>query len=209
MKRKTSGTTALGVCEQSGGQSVAGAEFCRIQSVILEECRQALSKVDPAAVDKLVGLILGADKVFFVGVGRVLLSLQSTAKRLAHFGIRTYYVGQVTEPAITDKDLLIVGSGSGESLVPVAIARKAKQCGAKVIHIGSNPESSLSPITDIFVRIPVCTKLKRPDEIVSQQPMTTLFDQSLLLFGDALALMIMRRRKLDMPTLWRNHANLE
>ncbi len=178
-------------------------------NLILDECRLALSKIDPVAVDTLIEAVMSAEKIFFVGVGRVLLALQAMAKRLNHLGLDTYYVGQITEPAITDRDLLIVGSGSGESLIPVAIAKKAKSFGAKIAHIGSNPESSLKPVTDVFVRIPVCTKLAGPDEINSQQPMTSLFDQCLLIFGDALAGMIIQRKRLDRKALWHYHANLE
>jgi 6-phospho-3-hexuloisomerase len=138
-----------------------------------------------------------------------MLSLQGVAKRLAHLGLDTCCVGDITEPAITERDLLIVGSGSGESLIPVAIAQKAASFGATVAHIGSNADSTIAPVTDIFVRIPVRTKLAREDEIDSQQPMTSLFEQCLLLFGDAVALMIIERRGLEMPALWRCHANLE
>lgn len=177
--------------------------------LILAECRVALSRIDPAAAERLLNAILDSDKVFFIGVGRVLLSLEAIAKRLNHLGLDTVVVGQIIEPAITGRDLLVVGSGSGETLFPVVIARKAKLLGAKVAHIGSNPESSLKPVTDIFVRIPVRTKLARPDEVDSQQPMTSLFEQSLLLFGDSLACMIVSRRKLDLKSLWQRHANLE
>jgi 6-phospho-3-hexuloisomerase len=177
--------------------------------LILSECRQALGRVDPAAVEELVAAILGAEKVFFIGVGRVMLALMAMAKRLSHLGIHTCIVGEITEPAITNRDLLIIGSGSGESLIPVAIGKKAKSFGARIVHIGSNSESSLKPLTDIFIRVPVRTKLARPDEIDSHQPMTSLFEQSLLLFGDALAGIIIRRRNLDLKSLWQFHANLE
>ena len=194
---------------QQGNEKPGPISYQESVDIILRECSLALSKVDPQAVDELIEAILAAQQIFFVGVGRVLLSLQGMAKRLAHLDLKTCYVGQITEPAITDQDLLIVGSGSGESLVPVAIAKKARTLGAKIAHIGSNPESSLAPITDVFVRIPVRTKLGKNDEIDSQQPMTSLFEQCLLLFGDALAGMIIERRQLDVKSLWRCHANLE
>ena len=63
--------------------------------------------------------------------------------------------------------------------------------------------------TDIFVRIPVSTKLNLPNEVPSVQPMTSLFEQSLLLLGDTLALMIIREKNIDMKSLWQYHANLE
>ncbi|SFJ71702.1 6-phospho-3-hexuloisomerase [Thermoflavimicrobium dichotomicum] len=176
---------------------------------ITNELSTTLSKINGEDVHKLLLEIQKAEKVFFVGVGRVLLSLQAIAKRLAHLGINTYVVGQITEPAITEKDLLIVGSGSGETAFPLIIAKKAKQFNARVAHIGANPESSIREFSDLFVKIPVSTKLQLPDEIPSVQPMTSLFEQSLLLLGDTLALMIIREQNIDMRSLWKYHANLE
>ena len=40
--------------------------------VILQECRLALGKVDPQAVDALITAVLSAERIFFVGVGIVL-----------------------------------------------------------------------------------------------------------------------------------------
>lgn len=176
---------------------------------IIDELSKTLDSVSEDQVSKLIELIENADKVFFIGVGRVLLSLEAIAKRLAHLGIRTYVVGQITEPAITENDLLIVGSGSGESAVPLAIAKKAKKFNAKVAHIGSNPNSSMKEFSDLFVRIPVQTKLYLPDEISSVQPMTSLFEQALLLLGDTIALQMVKEKNLDMKDLWQYHANLE
>ncbi|SEP22411.1 6-phospho-3-hexuloisomerase [Propionispora vibrioides] len=176
---------------------------------ILEECETALGKVKEDDVKQFIELLLEAEKVFFIGVGRVKLAVEAFAKRLAHLGIATYIVGQITEPAMTDKDMLVVASGSGESLVPVAIARKAKQIGGKVVHLGSNPQSSLAPITDLMVRIPVQTKLYLADEIQSQQPMSSLFEQTLLLLGDTIAKMIVEKEQIELKSLWQFHANLE
>jgi 6-phospho-3-hexuloisomerase len=176
---------------------------------VLDEIERALAAVDPADVDALVEALLAAEKVFAVGVGRVMISLQAFAKRLNHLGIATYCVGDVNEPAITGRDLLLVGSGSGESAVPVVIAQIAKEHGARIAHVGSNPHSSLAPITDVFVRIPVRTKLNLPDELGSKQIMSSLFEQCLYLLGDTVSLMIARQQELDLAILWQYHANLE
>lgn len=176
---------------------------------VLEELGRALGAVDRDSVEKFVQAVLEAEQVYFVGVGRVLLSLQAICKRLAHLGIRTHYVGEITEPAITDKDLLVVGSGSGGSLFPLGIAKKAHAIGAKIVHIGSNPNSEMKDLCEFMVRIPVRTKNYLEDEIDSVQPMTTLFEQGLLIFGDAVAKMIIDERNIDMKSLWKYHANLE
>lgn len=177
--------------------------------LILEELHTSLGAVKAEEVDRFIEEITGARRVFFIGVGRVQLSLKAMAKRFFHLGIQTHIVGDITEPAITERDILIVGSGSGESKVPVAIAQIAKKHGARIVHIGSNPNSTIAPITDLMVRIPVRTKLNLEDEIESRQIMSSLFEQSLLLFGDAVALTIAKRRNLDLKQLWEYHANLE
>lgn len=179
-------------------------------AAVLDELKRTLDSIDPASVERLAQAILEADQVFFVGVGRVLLSLQCVCKRLAHLGIKAHYVGEITEPAITKNDLLIVGSGSGASLFPLGIAKKARSAvDCKIVHIGSNPNSEMKDIADFMVRIPVRTKFYLEDEIDSCQIMTSLFEQSVLLLGDILAKLIVEQRQLDMKALWQYHANLE
>ena len=178
-------------------------------ALVLDEIHGALCAVDRAQVEALLDALQAADKVFFVGVGRVMLSLQAIAKRLNHLGIEAHCVGDINEPAITDRDILIVASGSGESVIPVAIARIAHRHGATIVHIGSNPHSSLAAITRLFVRIPVQTKLGLPGEMPSRQVMSSLFEQTLYILGDTVALMLVDRRQLVIKDLWAFHANLE
>ena len=188
---------------------MAEATYKQTADLVLGELQISLGSIDPESVEKLIGLVFGSRKVFFVGVGRVMLSLQAIAKHWAHLGIDTHLVGEITEPAITADDLLIVGSGSGTTLFPAGIARKAHSIGAKIVHIGSNPNSPLKDIVCLMVRIPVRTKYYLEDEIDSNQPMTSLFEQTLLLLGDIVAKMIIDRKELDMKSLWQYHANLE
>ena len=183
--------------------------FTKKKEEVLSEIDDALSGVDEAAIKRLLFEILTAKQVFFVGVGRVMLVLQCIVKRLAHLGISAHYVGEITEPAIKPDDLLIVGSGSGTTLFPLAIASKAKSLGAKIIHIGSTVDSPMSEYADFMVRIPVRTKHYMNDEVDSSQPMTSLFEQSVLLLGDILAGLIIEEKSLDLKQLWMHHANLE
>jgi Predicted sugar phosphate isomerase involved in capsule formation len=186
------------------------AEYKETESAVLKELTRTLDSIDPASLEKLKNDILSADQVFFVGVGRVMLSLESICKRFSHLGIRAHCVGDITEPHLNPEDLLIVGSGSGTTLFPLAIAKKARETvGCRIAHIGSAVNSPVDDYADYLVRIPVRTKLYLEDEIDSCQPMTTLFDQSLLLVGDILAKMIIDEKHLDMKSLWQYHANME
>ncbi|MDO4344756.1 MAG: 6-phospho-3-hexuloisomerase [Eubacteriales bacterium] len=185
-------------------------QYEKARTDVLAELDKTLGSIDAKSLERLVEEILGAEQVFFVGVGRVMLALQCVCKRLAHLGIQAHYVGEITEPAITKNDLLIVGSGSGASLFPLGIAKKARNTvDCRIVHIGSNPNSEMKDICDFMVRIPVRTKFYLEDEIDSCQPMTSLFEQSVLLLGDILAKMIIEQRELDMKSLWKYHANLE
>ena len=178
-------------------------------ALILKEITMACDTVNEAQADLLVDAVLAAEKIFLIGVGRVKLSLEAFSKRLNHLGIKAFVVGDINEPAITEKDLLIVGSGSGETVIPLSIARIAKRYNAKVAHIGSNPESSLKELTDVFVRIPVKTKLNLPDELNSEQIMSSLFEQTLYIVCDSVAMTIAGRKSLVIKDLWQYHANLE
>ena len=186
------------------------AAYRETEKAVLTELTHTLDSIDPASLERLKNDILSADQVFFVGVGRVMLSLESICKRFSHLGIRAHCVGDITEPHLNPEDLLIVGSGSGTTLFPLAIAKKARETvGCRIAHIGSALNSPVDDYADYLVRIPVRTKLYLEDEIDSCQPMTTLFDQSLLLTGDILAKMIIDEKHLDMKSLWQYHANME
>ena len=191
-----------------GGRILMGG-FENAYTTVLEELKATFESINESEIEELITIITNSDQVFFVGVGRVLLSLKSIAKRWSHLGIKCVVVGDITEPAIKKNDVLIVGSGSGESIVPLEIAKKAKDLQAVVVHIGSNGESSISKLSDLFVRIPVQTKLYLDDEIPSSQPMTSLFEQMLLLLGDVVGLMIIKEKSINLDSLWEFHANLE
>ena len=170
------------------------SSFRDCERIIVQELADVLDHMDETQIDALVNLIANARKVFFVGVG--------------HLGVDTVMVGQITEPAICGQDLLIVGSGSGKTGFPLFIAGKAKSFGAKVARIGIVEDCPMKQYTDLFVHVPAAGKPGSGTK-PSQQPMTSLFEQSLLLVGDAIAMSMVRKRDIDLDSLWEYHANLE
>ena len=188
---------------------ISESDFHSLRNAINQEIGEVLGRVDGKEVERLVDEILNAEKVFFVAVGRVFLSLQCFAKRLAHLGIESHVVGSVNEKAITDKDLLIAASGSGESIMPVEIAKKARKFNARIGLITSARESTLKNIADFAVHLPCPTKNDPDFGVKSIQPMSTLFDQALHVFGDVAAMIIQKKQGLSKEELWMYHANLE
>jgi len=176
---------------------------------ILSEIRQVLDRVWDEEIDKLVDELMGAEKVFIFAVGRVFLALECLGKRLGHFGIDCQIVGSINEKPIGPSDLMLIASGSGESKLPAEIAGIAKSKGARLALITSARESTIKSISDVVVHLPCPTKNDVSAGITSIQSMSTLFDQSLHIFGDVVALAIQSRKGFTNEELWKYHANLE
>ena len=177
-----------------------------------------LTNLELSEVENFLNLTLNSEKVFLVGVGRVMLMLKAFAKRLRHLGINSNVVGETTEPPITNNDLLIVGSGSGESLIPISISKKAKIIGAKIALITTRKKSTISKISDQIIILPCPNKVNQSsvnNNIITNnldersQIMTSLFEQALLLFSDIICLMIKDKKGLKEEEIKKHHANLE
>lgn len=177
---------------------------------ILHELQRSLSCVKEQELDELVSALLQPNRrVLCVAVGRVMLSMKAWIKRMKHLGIDINYVGSETEQAVHPGDLLLVASGSGESLFPVGIARKAKSLGVQIAYIGCTPGSTADTLADMRVILPGKTKNSGDDGFTSVQPMSTLFEQELFLLGDVVALEMMERCGLKEADVKAQHANLE
>jgi 6-phospho-3-hexuloisomerase len=185
------------------------ARYHALAQAVTNEVAQVLSRVEPDEVDRLAGHLTRAQKVFVFAVGRVFLSLQCLAKRLAHLGLDVQVVGSITEKPITQNDLLLIASGSGESKLPAEIARIAGKHAARIALITSADSSTIKSLADAVVHLPCPTKADARRGVQSIQFMSTLFDQSLHLFGDVLCLMLQEKMGLTDEVLWKRHANLE
>lgn len=178
--------------------------------LILRELGETLPTVDENQLHTLVDEICIADRrIYVMGVGRVMISLKAWVKRLKHLAININYVGDETEMPLRPDDLLIVGSSSGESVLPKEIARIAKKLGGKIFYIGCSSHSTIACEADFHLIMKGRTKLKRPDEYQSSQPMSTLFEQQFYLLGDVVALMVMKKRNITEEDIKDCHANLE
>ena len=64
--------------------------YKKAMHLILNECGEILDRVDPDQTEAFIEMLLSSRRVFFIGVGRVRLSLEAMAKRFAHLGIETH-----------------------------------------------------------------------------------------------------------------------
>jgi 6-phospho-3-hexuloisomerase len=183
-----------------------------ISLAILKELEGALQQIDPKNADELADAIIGADKVFVAGTGRSQMMIRGLAMRLMHLGFKAYVVGETVTPAIEPSDILIIGSGSGETATLTVMANKTKKVGAKLALITIYPESTIGKLADIVVQIPAATTKSNKDSgAKSIQPGANMFEQSMLLFCDATVMRIIDKNNIvdSNAALMKTHANLE
>jgi 6-phospho-3-hexuloisomerase len=178
-------------------------------STIMEELRRAENQISDQAAEQLVNGMLESKKVFAAGAGRSGFMGKSFIMRLMHMGLDAYVVGETVTGTFEKDDILIIGSGSGETKSLISMAEKAKAIGGKVAVVTINPESTLSKLADFTVKLPGAPKDKKDDDQRTIQPMGSLFEQTLLLFYDAVILRFMEKKGLNSTVMYGKHANLE
>lgn len=176
---------------------------------IIEELQHAVSFIQEAEADRLADRLLQADKVFVAGAGRSGFMAKSFAMRLMQMGYNAYVVGETVTPSIGKGDLLVIGSGSGETKALVSMTQKAKTLEAGVALVTIFPESAIGKLADVIVRLPGSPKDKEISRSNTIQPMASLFEQTLLIFYDAVILKCMERREITGSEMYDRHANLE
>ncbi len=179
-------------------------------SQILDELGETVGHVRSDMAEKLVDTIIDAQTVFVAGAGRSGLAMKSFAMRLMHIGFDTYVVGETVTPNITDKDVLLIGSGSGSTSSLVAGTNKAHAIGAAICLITIDANSPIGKLAEVVLTIPAPSpKVNRDLGFRSVQPMGSLFEQSLLLTLDAIVLRLMERTGKTPELMFTRHANLE
>ena len=176
---------------------------------ILFEIEQVLTQIEQGSIERLVAALRTGRRVVTIGAGRVGLATKGFAMRLGHLGIAAYALGDMTVPSLGVKgDVVLIASGSGETPSIAILAETAKRSGATLVLVTGNPDSRMGRIADVVVHIPAPTKASK-GAIESRQPMTTLNEQCLQIFFDALVLVLMHELGETDKTMHARHSNLE
>jgi 6-phospho-3-hexuloisomerase len=176
---------------------------------ILNEINAVLNLVDESQVQSLVDAIAEANKIVVCGAGRVGMATRGFGMRLGHLGLKAFTLGDSVVPSIGEGDLFLVSSGSGETQTIYDLVEIAKKNNAYVALVTGNPESRIGKIADVIVQIKAPSKTKSIEGFTSIQPMTTLNEQCLGIFYDALVLSLMKKMGETHDTMWARHSNLE
>lgn len=176
---------------------------------ILIEINTVLSKIDENEVDEFVRNILSARKIIACGAGRVGMAVKGFVMRLKHLGLDAYVLGDANVPALKQEDLFLVCSGSGETQTIYELTLIAQRNLANINLITGNRNSRMGKIAHKVVEIKAPSKTKQVDNFTSIQPMTTLNEQCLAIFFDAVVLRLMKELNETHDTMWARHSNLE
>jgi len=183
---------------------------------ILKEISDIINKnsnlINFEKIDNLIDLIVktyGNNRmVFLYGAGRSGFIGRCFAQRLMHLGIKSCFISDAVTHRYTDKDLLIIISGSGETTSPLAIAEKAKELGGKLVLFTGNPYSNIAKLSDLIIQIEGKSKEKAIIED-SLAPYTTLFDISTLAVFDTIGGVLMKILGVSEADIDKRHASIE
>ncbi|SHS25193.1 3-hexulose-6-phosphate isomerase [Mycobacteroides abscessus subsp. abscessus] len=177
---------------------------------VASELTSVIESIDQSQFEEVTNYIMNAPRIYVKGVGRSGFMMEAFAMRLMHLGFNVHIIGSATTPGANEGDLLIVGTGSGETGSLITYATKAKKLGLKMITLTSFMDSTLGEMADAVLQISTPTpKSTKTSEVSSVQPMGTLFEQSLLICLDLLILDLMESQSTSVDQMFGNHANLE
>ena len=186
--------------------------------VIARHVERVAESLDEEQVERLVNEILKVKKVFVCGAGRSGLVGKAFAMRLMHLDINVYVIGEIITPSITNGDLLILISGSGETTSVVNAAKIAKKAGAKIILITTYPDSTAGKMADHVVAIEGRTKFEGEKDFMLRQikgehyslaPLGTLFEATAMILLDGVIAELMHRLGKSEEDLRVRHATIE
>lgn len=177
-------------------------------SLVRDEITETAARIDADQLAGLAGHLSQGGRVFVAGAGRSGLVLRMAAMRLMHLGLTVHVAGDTTTPAISERDLLLVASGSGTTSGVVKSAETAAKAGARIAAFTTNAGSPLAGLADALVIIPAAQKTDHGSS-VTRQYSGSLFEQVLFLATEAIFQSLWDNTDVPAEELWLRHANLE
>jgi 6-phospho-3-hexuloisomerase len=214
-----------GVSAHRAGKNWGEHTLMSKQSII-DELRINFMSIDDQELETACDYIIKAPKIFVYARGRVGVGLKAFCMRLNHLGLCSRFIGDITTPAISAGDLLIVGSSLGFPSTIDRYIKIAKDCKAHIIAFTSNRKGPLWKDCTALVTIVARAFTSHPEDfknreltdvekhavellnIPSEQPMCSTFEQLILLTTDYLVLKLQKRLNQNEQQLRARHANI-
>lgn len=179
----------------------------RLREQVAKTAGEALVAIRQEELDALAQAIIEARRVFVAGWGRAGNVIRILSMNCSQMGLKTHIVGDNSTPSIHEGDLLVIGSGSGETDTMKILADQAKEHGAKLALVTSRPGSYIEQKADIRVLIPVA----HSKEDLETQPVALglAFYQATVMMVDCVMAYVMEEKGLTFQDVKFYHNNLE
>jgi 6-phospho-3-hexuloisomerase len=176
----------------------------------LGELGSALAQVDDARLEAACRVIAGARRVGLYGCGREGLMMRGLAMRLYHCGLDAHTIGEMDMPPLGAGDLFFASSGPGNLSTVNALARVARNAGAQVMVLTSQPDSPDARLADFVLLLPAQTMASdKPDAASAVLPMGSIFEGSMFLLLEAIIERVATLRGETAVTMRARHTNME
>lgn len=165
-----------------------------------------LNTVFEKDIEKVKKLFFESNRIFLYGAGRSGLAAKAFAIRLVHLGYQTFVIGETITAPVQKGDLVIIVSGSGETIPAVMTAEIAYNIGANVVSITGKKNSDIAKFADITVYLNVeCNKAERK----KYAPLGTLFEASVWILLDGIIADLLDSKDETEEDMRSRHATLE
>jgi len=173
---------------------------------IQRKIKDVLDKVSQEDVNKIKGLFFKSRRIFVYGAGRSGLVAKAFAIRLVHLGFQTFVIGETITAPVKKGDLVIIISGSGETIPAVMTAEIAHKIGARVVSITGKRKSEIAKYADITLFISAtCNDVERK----KYAPLGTLFEASVWILLDGIIADLLESKNETEEEMRSRHATLE
>ena len=180
--------------------------FTESVKYIQRKVKDILEKVSQEDIDKVRDLFFRSNRIFVYGAGRSGLVAKAFAIRLVHLGFQTFVIGETITAPVQKGDLVVIISGSGETIPAVMTAEIANNLGAYVVSITAKKKSEIAKFANVTLFISAtCNEEERK----RFAPLGTLFEASVWILLDGLISYLLDSKNETEEIMRSRHATLE
>ena len=173
---------------------------------IQKKIKTILENVSESDIKKIKKLFFSSNRIFVYGAGRSGLVAKAFAIRLVHLGFQSFVIGETITGPVQKGDLVIIISGSGETIPAVMTAEIARNLKANVVSITAKKKSEIAKFADITLFISsTCKEIERK----KYAPLGTLFEASVWILLDGIIADLLASKNETEETMRSRHATLE
>ena len=173
---------------------------------IQKKINEILSKVSQNDIEKVKRLFFKTNRIFVYGACRSGLVAKAFAIRLIHLGFQAFVIGETITAPVKKGDLVIIVSGSGETIPAVMTAEIAYKICANVVSITGKKKSEIAKFADVTIYI---ASSCNEEERKKFAPLGTLFEASVWILLDGFVADLLNSKKETEDIMRSRHATLE